>query len=262
MVCFVDVGDPEHKDPGEWPAAYEHLAEVVEPLCRRHGIEFVWLTSRDYPVRDARSLFAWLKARKQIPVSGPNRICTIVAKVERFERWLADRWPNQVVEVRVGFEAGEEARVRNDPNAGNRKPHTPGRAIRINRFPLIERGLCRCRCYALVRASGHPVPPGSACVFCPYASRGAWQLFSRTQPRAYARVVKLEADKPPTRERGLKLSIMEYRDGKATPLPEFIAKPYRPRRVPCRVCGAPEKLGKLLGCPVQSPGPSVELHFA
>jgi len=70
VVVFVDVGHPE--DPGEWAGTYQHLREVVAPLCARHGIEFVWIDSTRYPVRDARSLFAWLWARGQIPVAGPD----------------------------------------------------------------------------------------------------------------------------------------------------------------------------------------------
>lgn len=95
VVVFIDVGHPD--DPGEWPGTYRHIREVVRPLCEREGIRFVWIDSDAYPVRDARSLFAWLKARKQIPVAGPNRICTRIAKVERFERWLDDNYPDHHV---------------------------------------------------------------------------------------------------------------------------------------------------------------------
>jgi hypothetical protein len=102
-------------DPGEWPGTYDHVREVAMPLCAAHGIEFVTIDGASYPVRDARSLFAWLEARHQIPVAGPNRICTRVAKVERFERWAADRFgAGAAIEVWIGFEAGEEARAAKD----------------------------------------------------------------------------------------------------------------------------------------------------
>lgn len=129
-VAFVNVGHPD--DPGEWPGTYRHLAEVVAPVCAAARVELVTLDHTNYPVRDARSLFAWLAARRQIPVAGPNRICTVVAKVERFERWLDDRFPGLDVEVWVGFEAGEEARAAKDPNAGKPRPHRPDRARRVN----------------------------------------------------------------------------------------------------------------------------------
>lgn len=163
VAVFIDVGDGaidrDGQDPGEWPSTYRHVREIVMPWCAKRGIEFVWLDSESYPVRDARSLFAWFAARKQIPVSGPSRICTTIAKVERFESWLADRFGTQPVEVWIGFEKGEEKRADKDPNVGESNQ-------RRNRFPLMEHGLCRCRCLELARASGYPVPRKSACTFC------------------------------------------------------------------------------------------------
>lgn len=187
IVAFVDVGDPDDRDgqPGEWDGTYRHVEEVVRPWCASRGIEFVEISARTgYMVRDARSLFQWLWDRGQIPVAGPNRICTRIAKVERFEAWLDQRFPGQEVEVWIGFDAAEQDRVDKDPNVG--KPRGPvhlgklpvwwrwtralayamTHARRVNRFPLIERGLCRCRCEALARESGHPVPRKSACMMC------------------------------------------------------------------------------------------------
>jgi len=258
IVAFVDVADPEHIDPGEWPSTYRHIEEIVKPLCSSVGIEFVTIDSVAYPVRDARSLFAWLAARKQIPVAGPARICTVVAKVERFEAWVADRFPEQPVEVWIGFEAGEESRAAKDPNAG--KPS----ALRRNRFPLMEGGFCRCRCEALVLAAGYPVPRKSACMFCPYGTKGDWQTLEREQPAAFAKIGQLETDKPLTKN-GKKLSIMGYRtlkdrngnptgEYRAPPIAKFIVGTYRPKEKPCNVCGSSNRASKAMGCTfIESP---------
>lgn len=258
-VVFADVADPEHEDPGEWPHTYEHVQDVVVPFCARRGIRFEILDSTRYPVRDARSLFAWLWARRQIPVANrKQRVCTTVAKVERFERWLDDNFSDQLVETLIGFEAGEEDRAKHDPNAGKPRKPRPGIARRTNRFPLIERGLCRCRCAELVRGLGYAVPSASACQFCPFGSRGEWKVYAETNPRHFGMTVELEARKPPTAA-GKKLSIMDYRTLKdregnvtgyrAPMLPEFIAKPYKAKpKGPCEVCGAPEKLRELASC--------------
>jgi hypothetical protein len=255
-AVFCDVGDGaadrDGQDPGEWPSTYRHLREVVIPLCRYHGVEFVWLSSEVEPVRGARSLFAWLKERQQIPVSGPNRLCTRIAKVERFEAWLERRYPGQEVEVWVGFEAGEEQRADKDPNAGSTT------ALRRNRFPLMELGFCRCRCEAYVRELGYPIPRKSACTFCPYASKGDWQTLARELPLTFEQIVQLEAAKPPTARNGIKLSIMGYRAKKnpltrqvisikAPCLPEFIKGAYRRRIDLCKVCGQ-RRASKATGC--------------
>ena len=252
-VVFADVGDPNGLDPAEWPGTYRHLREVVQPLCARHAIPFVWLDTTSYPVRGERSLFAWLEARNQIPVAGPRRICTIIAKVERFERWLDDTYPDQDVEVWVGFEKGEESRAEKDPNAGTKRAPKPGHARRYNRFPVMEAGFCRCRCETFVRALGYAVPRKSACVFCPYASRGDWQTYARELPRSFARVVRLELSKPPTKVNKLKLSIMGFGKRKngtyrASPLPVFIQGTYTPRKQSCKVCGASQRASKATGC--------------
>jgi hypothetical protein len=262
VVCFVDVGDSEGRDPGEWPGTYRHIREVVIPLCDREGVPFTWLDSVAYPIRggtdgEARSLFAWLETRGQIPVAGPARICTRIAKVERFEKWMNDRWPGQEVEVWIGFEAGEEKRAANDPNAGTGRTPKPGETVRKNRFPLIEWGMCRCRCAELVRQSGYPVPRKSACTFCPYGSKGDWQTLAAELPEVFARTAALETNKPLTKK-GKKLSIMGYRtlkdkDGnetgyKAPPLAEFIKGTYKAQPKPCAVCGASQRATKATGC--------------
>jgi len=121
----------------------------------------------------------------------------------------------------------------------------------------MEWGLCRCRCEDFVRSLGLPIPRKSACVFCPYASKGDWQTLARELPERFAEVAELEASKPPTKG-GKKLSIMGYRtlrdhDGtvtgyRAPPLPQFIEGTYRPRPNPCGVCGARQRATKATGC--------------
>ncbi len=272
IAIFCDVGDGsatrDGADPGEWPSTYRHIREVVMPLCAAHGIEFVWLDSASYPVREARSLFAWFAVRGQIPTAS-GRTCTIHAKVERFERWAVDRFgAGAEIEVWVGFEAGEEDRAANDPNATS-KPRKGG-IVRRNRFPLIEWGMCRCRCEAFVREAGYPVPRKSACTFCPFGSRGDWQTLARELPETFAQIAKLEVDKPLTGP-GKKLSIMGFKSYKderkvpkrtkltilrdhegvaytRTPITEFIKVAYAPGAEPCEVCGAAQRATKATGC--------------
>lgn len=266
-VGFVDVADPERKDPGEWPETYRHIENVVKPLCARHGIPFFTIDSASYPVRPCadrplgwRSLFEWLWDHNQIPVAGPNRLCTRIAKVERFECWLDASFPGQEVEVWVGFEAGEEARAAKDPNAGKARDLVHYQAaVRINRFPLIEWSWCRCRCVQAIKLAGLPVPPGSACVFCPYATKGDWQRFAVQLPAQFAQVEEMEQRKraKPT-AKGFILSIMGFRKKKdavgnvisyrAPPLREWIQGTYRPRAATCSICGGPKVQKLNTGC--------------
>lgn len=298
-VVFADTGDPEGEDPGEWPATYHHLRSVVMPFCEKHGIRFEWLDKARYPVRGEKSLFAWMWKKGQIPVAGPDRLCTTIAKVEPCEAWLDANFPGRTVDVWVGFEAGEESRAENDPNAGRarvvKRHQLPRGRVHLNLLPKVRRrlpvridlrqkparrfnvyvlmqwGLCRCLALAIARASGLPVPPGSACVYCPYGTRGDWQLFARLEPRKFEMVVQLEARKAPTAA-GFKLSIMDFKKVKdasgkvlryrAPKLPDFIAKPYKARLAPCGVCGAAVKVRKGVGCGFNAEVEAVRLRRA
>ena len=293
VVAFVDVGDPEDRDthPGEWDGTYRHVEEVVRPWCAARGIEFAEISARTgYLIRPdnqgARSLFGWLWTMGQIPVAGPNRICTRIAKVERFEAWLDKRFAGQEVETWVGFDAAEQGRVDNDPNTGKLRGATGlkaragstlavqlhnafrwtkalafamSHAGRVNRFPLMERGLCRCRCEALARASGYPVPRKSACQPCPYGSRGDWKTLAREKPLVFAYAVELERRKPPTTKNNRKLSIMAYDSDTqtGTPLPVFVSRPYKAKIIPCTVCGAAQRATKASGCGYLDEGTAV-----
>jgi len=284
VVIFMDVTDPEGKWPGEWPGTYQHMRDYMIPMCEKLGVEFVWLDTKSYPIRKGgadecdEGLFAYWWTRNQIPVASARRNCTIIAKVERFEHWMNDRFPGEDVEVWIGFEAGEEDRVAKDPNAigsgaekkavrkgGKRKYENPAR--RHNRFPLIEEGLCRCAQEKLVAEAGYPVPRKSACVFCPYGSKGDWQTFAKELPEQFAMAVELEAKKTVT-TKGKKLSIMGYQtivndekrgdeppvEGvhyKAPPLSEYVKdgkRAYKRQQKPCEVCGAPVKATKATAC--------------
>jgi len=130
-----------------------------------------------------------------------------------------------------------------------------------NRFPLIEWDLCRCRCEAIALESGYPVPRKSACTFCPYGSRCDWQTFAAEVPEDFAKVVKLEADKPLTVKNGEKIAIMGFGkkrvDGTRNIqlLDEWVTKPGKPRPPkPCAVCGAPVRATKATASDWLTPG--------
>jgi hypothetical protein len=220
-VVFCDVGDSERKTPGEWPATYKHMREIVVPYCDAHGIPFAWLDMDSYPIRRGKKdetsagLFGYFEAKGQIPVSGPNRLCTRIAKVERFENWMDDTYPGEDVEVWIGFDAGEPDRVAKDPNAGDGRPATATTAGRHNRFPLVEWGWCRCLCEAAAVRTGLPIPRKSACMGCPYNSAKDWKALAEEAPETFAWMESLERNKLPTKT-GYKLTIHGWSNWKVS----------------------------------------------
>lgn len=250
VVVMCDVGAPG--DLGEWPSTYRHVDEIVRPLCARHGIPFVMITGDRYPVRGERSLWAYFEKTNSLP-GRMSRLCTNAAKVERFARWANDHYAGLEIEVWVGFEAGEEDRAAKDPhgaNAAKRGKKNPAKCTRVNRFPLIEWGFCRCRCEALVREAGYPVPRKSACVFCPFSALGDFKTLASELPAEFERIAAHE-ERSKLTESGHKLRYFAFgKNGKKVGLPvvDAVARPYKRRVKACSVCGAAERATKATGC--------------
>lgn len=236
-IVFMDVGDPgdasgERTMPAEWPETYEHILEVAAPYARKHGIPFHWIISgmprgrllkamKDagviievYPIRPpkterakvqraSKSLFEYFLLQQTVPTKA-NRICTEVAKIERFDEWLGNAYPGQDVEVWIGFEKGEE--YRQDRGKSYQVSPLGARAVaRHMRFPLIEQDLDREDCIDLIQRSKLRVPHKSACVFCPFGKPEEWVDFFQRYPGIFQMVEDLWEGKPKTGQ-GYKLA--------------------------------------------------------
>jgi len=265
-VIFADVGDPGRLDPGEWDSTYRHVRDHIIPIVEAIGAEFVWLDTDMSPIRGERSLFRYFELSKSMPTR-QSRLCTSAAKVERIQAYLDARFPAGVLEVWIGFEAGEEARAAKDPHAKG-----VGVGRRLNRFPLIEWGLCRCRCEAKLVEWGIPVPRKSACVFCPFSTRGDFARLRAERPETFARVAAMEENCKLTKsgkqlrygyDRGdgsdpdlatwtdygqRKGADGEWKGAAVKRLSLQTLSPYTRQAKPCDHCGAPLRATKATGC--------------
>lgn len=61
-----------------------------------------------------------------------------------------------------------------------------------NLYPLIDKRITRKNCLAWMMAHGFPMPPRSACVFCPYHSNSEWLRLKTYEPLEFARAVRFE----------------------------------------------------------------------
>ena len=235
LVLTADTGD-------EWSGTYWHLENVVAPLCEREGIPFVLIDGKSYPIRGHRTLLEYFEAKRLIP-SRISRLCTSAAKVERIAAYLTDQHPGKLYEVWVGFEAGEERRAEKDPHGKSRSKDG-----RMNRFPLIEGRICRCRAVALIKAHGLPVPPKSACWYCPLGTRGDLKRVKAQMPEQFARLERLEDNCRVTKAGKIMRFGYAKGDGTDPRLADWVEKPYTPKSKPCSVCGAAVKEPKAAGC--------------
>jgi len=61
-----------------------------------------------------------------------------------------------------------------------------------HRYPLLEKGMRRGDCVTWLERNGLEVPGKSACVFCPYHNRLAWEEMKRNEPEDWAVAVEID----------------------------------------------------------------------
>lgn len=64
--------------------------------------------------------------------------------------------------------------------------------FRVNRYPLIERGMTRQDCVDYLTTRGLPVPPKSACVCCPYRRPSEWLYMRDNLPDDWRAAVEFD----------------------------------------------------------------------
>ncbi len=63
-----------------------------------------------------------------------------------------------------------------------------------HRWPLVDMGITRRKCLEWMPAHEYPIPPRSACVYCPYHSDNEWRRLRDKEPEEFARAVQFEKD--------------------------------------------------------------------
>jgi hypothetical protein len=170
-AVFADTG-------AEMPGTYDTLALMTEWLGER-GMEVVVVRSKDGPLEQ------YIRERSTpIPIQSVRglgkRQCTAKWKIKVIEDWLrAQNGANAVIQL--GISIDEWHRMKPSP--------TPWVT---NRFPLIELGLNRIDCMRVIREAGLPIPPKSACYFCPFHRQSEWQLLAVYHPDLFDRACALE----------------------------------------------------------------------
>jgi 3'-phosphoadenosine 5'-phosphosulfate sulfotransferase (PAPS reductase)/FAD synthetase len=191
VFLFANVG----KD-SEQPETLTYFEEVAKPYAAKHGLELVELhrVGRSGPRRgEVRTLLADLERpeSKSIPIpvhmdgGGPGtRQCTDRFKIKVIADELARRGATEENPATVGIGISLDEIHR----ANNRKGITHETVV----YPLLELGLRRTDCQRIIRDAKLPVPPKSACWFCPMKRPAEWHELRRTQPELFDRACALE----------------------------------------------------------------------
>jgi len=180
-VVFADTGD-------EKEATYRYLSEVAEPYAHGYGMEIVTLGPEWRAPQYSPDLETYSLGRHMVPGTF-TRWCTARYKVDplaRYRKRVLGATKAKPVEAWIGISLDEARRAKDsiDPTE-------------IKRYPLIELGLSRQDCAAVIERAGLPVPPKSGCWFCPFMRRGQWQQLKREQPELFARALAMERNAKP-----------------------------------------------------------------
>lgn len=190
---FANVG-PESENPAT--LAYTH--EIAMPYAKKHGIEFIEI-AKDTTLYQAMTsgkrgylIPAFFIAERGKNVGKPTRAhrqCTVSWKIEVVDKWLREHGAKQEgAVVGLGISADEVDRV---------KPNTDKDTLAWKEitWPLlfeVSRPLARYDCINLIESEGLPIPPSSACTYCPHHKLAYWQKMRTDQPTEYKRHAAFE----------------------------------------------------------------------
>lgn len=184
---FANVGD-DSEDPG----TLAYVRGVTMPYAAQHGIDLIELhrAKRDGTTETLLGRLTKEGSRSlPIPVRMSNgapgtRSCTMDFKLRVLQRWHRQHGASAAspTTVGIGFSVDEIERI------GNARP----RDYETVEYPLIDLGLNRADCSNIIQTAGLPVPPKSACWFCPMHRPSTWREMRRDKPAQFQAAVDLE----------------------------------------------------------------------
>ena len=186
LILFADTG-------GETPHTYEHvekLSEIVESwwgiaielvAARRRTGEFEGLENECLRLKNLPSLaYGTKKCSQKYKIAPQER---------RIRDWAKERGDEQI-KCAVGYDAGEGYRHAKAPKS----LYIGSGVEKVNWYPLMEWGWRREECAEAIKRHGLPVPPKSACFFCPAMKRGEILRLKQEHPDLFARALAIEAN--------------------------------------------------------------------
>jgi hypothetical protein len=178
-------------DTQDEPAyVYEHVARMTAWAAER-GVEVRTVTR-------GKLSEAWLRDGRPCPplftvaADGKRgmlqRQCTADYKIVPIRQEIRREMAARGLKPRAGL-VTQMLGISTD-EADRMKP-APVAYIR-NVWPLIDRGMSRADCLRLCESEGIRVPGKSACIYCPFHSRGYWRALKAEAPADYAAAVAFD----------------------------------------------------------------------
>lgn len=186
LFLFANTGDDS-----EHPDSLAYVREIATPFAEDNGLDIVELQKQRDGAADTL-LKALDRGRRCIPFrkyeGGPpmSRSCTADFKVavigKRLREMGATADDPAVVALGISVDELERAGSSIDPRSPWQR--------RV--YPLLELEMSRANCVAVIAEAGLPVPPKSACWFCPFHDKEAWRRLRTQTPHLFEAACDLE----------------------------------------------------------------------
>ncbi|RPE40231.1 3'-phosphoadenosine 5'-phosphosulfate sulfotransferase (PAPS reductase)/FAD synthetase [Streptomyces sp. Ag109_O5-1] len=181
----------------EYPGTLRYVDEYAKPYAAQHGLEFIELrrVMQNGPDKgQERTLLQEIRRPGSRSIPFPMRVANGMpgtrACTETYKRRLVAKEtrrrgasPEHPARLAIGISVDEIGRAK-DSNI----PH------QTNVHPLLDLGLRRTDCQHIINAAGLPVPPKSACWFCPMKTPEQWRRMRQEEPALFAEACALEAE--------------------------------------------------------------------
>jgi hypothetical protein len=186
-ALFSNVGnDSEH------PATLAYVRDVAMPWAAERGVTIEELHRHK---RDGTVETLWGQLTKDgsrstpIPVRMSNgapgtRSCTVDFKIKVIDKWCREHGATKDAPITtcIGISTDEIQRLNNRRDS----------RVSIAAYPLIDLRISRSGCEQIIRDAGLPVPPKSACFFCPFHRPAMWAEMRRDEPELFEKSAQLE----------------------------------------------------------------------
>ena len=190
LAAMAALGDIEPVDAAiqadtthERSATYEFAAKWT-PWLEERGVRVVTVSNTKPRITtDRQGGEIWIPCFTASSDSGGQlrRQCTHRWKVQPIRRWLQANRAGQPVTQLLGISRDEWHRAKDSDVK-----------YVTHVWPLLEKNMTRNDCINYLERNGLEVPGKSACVFCPYHNKRAWQEMKRENGNDWRKAVEVD----------------------------------------------------------------------
>ena len=196
-VLTADTGDRENGKMGEKPETYAYV-DMFSGWLQEHGyppVTWVRKGGKDETLEEFCLRLETLPA-----IAFGYKTCSQKFKIEP-----QDKWANNDPVCQAEWAAGRKVTKiigYNWDEVHRAQFYDDEKYVR--RYPLIDWRIGREQCAAIILSEGLPLPPKSACFYCPHSKPAEIRALARQHPDLLQRALKIEANaKTATTVKGL-----------------------------------------------------------